>query len=110
MYNNDQLPQILATMPRRDLSDFERGVSYEYSGFKGCVCVCLCLSHQISTQLNTWEILEEWCRIPPIEFQTLVESMPRCIEAVVAAHGGPIKCPIKRKNPPKTTLSFNLQF
>jgi hypothetical protein len=32
-----------------------------------------------------------WCRILPIEFQTLVESMPRCIEAVLAARGGPIK-------------------
>ena len=33
--------------------------------------------------------MEEWCRIPPIEFQTLVESMPWCIEAVLVARGGP---------------------
>ena len=33
-------------------------------------------------------IVEEWCRIPPIEFQPLVESMPRSIEAVLA-RGGP---------------------
>ena len=29
-------------------------------------------------------LLEEWCRIPPIEFQTLVESMPMCTEAALA--------------------------
>ena len=28
-------------------------------------------------------LIEEWCRIPPVEFQTLVESMPRQIEAVL---------------------------
>jgi hypothetical protein len=38
MYKNAQLPQILATMARRDLSDFERRVSYEHAGFKVCVC------------------------------------------------------------------------
>ncbi len=32
-------------------------------------------------------ILEEWCSIPPVEFQRLVESMPRCIEAVLVARG-----------------------
>ena len=30
-------------------------------------------------------IVEEWCCIPPIEFQTLVESMTWCIEAVLTA-------------------------
>ena len=35
-------------------------------------------------------IVEEWCCIPPIEFQTLVESVPMCIEAVLAARGGPM--------------------
>jgi hypothetical protein len=35
-------------------------------------------------------LVEEWCHIPPIEFQTLVESMPRHIEAVLAARGGPM--------------------
>ena len=34
-------------------------------------------------------LVEEWCRVPPIEFQTLVESMPRRTEAVVAPR--PIK-------------------
>ena len=33
--------------------------------------------------------MKEWSHIPPIEFQTLVESMPRCTEAVLAQH--PIK-------------------
>ena len=38
MYKNDQFPIILATMARRrDLSDFERGVSKEHRVFKGCV-------------------------------------------------------------------------
>ena len=32
--------------------------------------------------------VENWCRILPTEFQTLVESMPRCIEAFMA-HDGP---------------------
>jgi hypothetical protein len=27
--------------------------------------------------------VEEWSHIPPIEFQTLVESLPRCTEAVL---------------------------
>jgi hypothetical protein len=37
-------------------------------------------------------VMEEWCHIPPIEFQTLVESMPRGIEAVLArVNQSPIK-------------------
>ena len=40
--------------------------------------------HQITTFL-----VEEWRHIPPIEFQTLIESIPRCIEAVLA-RGGPM--------------------
>ena len=43
-----------------------------------------------STKHQMMEFLvEEWSHIPPIEFQTLVESLPRCIEAVLAACGGP---------------------
>ena len=34
-------------------------------------------------------LVEEWCHIHPIEFQTLVESMPRCTEAVLT-DGGPM--------------------
>uniref|UniRef100_A0A0E9XFQ8 Uncharacterized protein n=1 Tax=Anguilla anguilla TaxID=7936 RepID=A0A0E9XFQ8_ANGAN len=34
-------------------------------------------------------LLEEWCSVPPAEFQRLVESMPRCTEAVLVARGGP---------------------
>jgi hypothetical protein len=34
--------------------------------------------------------VEKWCHIPPKEFQALVESMPRFIEAVLVA-----QCPIK---------------
>jgi hypothetical protein len=45
-----------------------------------------------STQHQMTDFLEEdWCGIPPIEFQTLVESMPRCVEGRLAACGGPIK-------------------
>ena len=40
---------------------------------------------QSSTKLQLIEFLvEEWCRIPPIEFPTPVESMPRCIKAGMA--------------------------
>ena len=78
--------------------------------FKGCVCVSQ--SPDLNPIEHLWEILErclrqrfpppstkhqimeflveEWCHIPPIEFQTLVESMPRQIEAVLEAHGGPM--------------------
>ena len=46
MYKNVQMPIILNAMARRrDLIDFERGVSKEHRGFKGCVSV---------TQLNTY--------------------------------------------------------
>ena len=45
-----------------------------------------------STTINKKRIMEflmeEWCCFPPIEFQTLVESIPRFIEAVLA-RGGP---------------------
>ena len=39
MYKNAQLPIILATMARRDLSDVKIGVSMEHRGFNVCVCV-----------------------------------------------------------------------
>jgi transposase len=43
-----------------------------------------------STKHQIMEFLvEEWCRIPPIEFQRLVESKPRPIKAVLEARGGP---------------------
>ena len=46
-----------------------------------------------STKQQIMEFLvDKWCRIPPTEFQTQVESMPRCIEAVPVARG-PIKTP-----------------
>ena len=35
-------------------------------------------------------LVEGWCRIPPAEFQTLVDSMPRCMQGVLAARGGPM--------------------
>ena len=106
MYKNSQLPIILATIARRkDLSDFEREVSKENRGFKGGVCVSVTRSQPNwtlgemgdsgavpetvfpppSTKHQIMEfIMEEWCRLPPIEFQTLVESTRRCIEAVLA--------------------------
>jgi hypothetical protein len=45
---------------------------------------------QPSTKHNMMEFLvEERCRIPPTEFQTLVESMLRCIEDGLA-RGAPM--------------------
>jgi hypothetical protein len=46
--------------------------------------------HEHENDLNhlPWPSQSEWCRIPPIEFQTRVESMPRYIESVLA-RGGP---------------------
>ena len=88
MYTNAHLPIILATMARRrDHRDFERGVSNKHiGGLKGvCVRASVCVKHQIMKFP-----MEEWCRIPRIEFQTLVESMPRCIEAVLVCDGS--KC------------------
>lgn len=35
--------------------------------------------------------MEEWCRIPPIEFQTL-ESMPMCMEGVLAQRSNKTLC------------------
>jgi hypothetical protein len=100
MNKNAELPVILATMARRDLSDFERRVLKGHRGFKGCMCVLItiyepkgCLrqcflppstKHQIITFLRG-----KWCCVPPIEFQKLVESMPRRLEAVLAVCGGP---------------------
>ena len=93
MYKNAQLEIILATMARRrDLSYFEGGVWKERAQ--------VCVSPDLNPIENFWEILErflapstkhqimefvmeEWCGIPQIEFQTLVESMLRCIEAVL---------------------------
>jgi hypothetical protein len=94
---------------RRDLSNFERGVSKENRGFKGCVCLSdlnpiehlweileRCLRwHFPSTKHKTMEFLvEEWCRNPPIEFQTLVGSMLKHIEAVVVAQHPLINKPV----------------
>jgi hypothetical protein len=43
-----------------------------------------------STKQQLMEFLvEDWCRNPSIEFQTLVESMPRHIEAVLEARWRP---------------------
>ena len=42
-----------------------------------------------STIINKHQIIEflrkEWCPFPPMEFQTLVEYMPKHIEAVLVA-------------------------
>jgi hypothetical protein len=42
-----------------------------------------------STKQQMEFLVEEWCCMPPTKFQTLIESIPRCIEAVLA-RGGPI--------------------
>ncbi|XP_018556089.1 kinase suppressor of Ras 1 isoform X2 [Lates calcarifer] len=43
--------------------------------------------HQHQHQIMEY-LLEQWCFIPPADLQRLVESMLRCIEAVLVAHGG----------------------
>ena len=44
----------------------------------------------LSTKYQIMEFpMEEWYRNPAIELQTLVESTPRRIEAVLAARGCP---------------------
>ena len=102
MYENSQLPSILATIARiRDLSDFEWVVSKEHRGFKVCVCVSVTRSEHLLEHLLEnleWRLRQSFPPpstkhqiiefLPPREFQTLVESMPRCIEAVLA-RGGP---------------------
>jgi hypothetical protein len=84
-------------------------VSWAWKCMKMMQAVCHGrLSHQISSQSKGYGrflrqrflppstkhqimefLVEEWCSIPPIEFQTFVEYMPRCIEAVLAQR--PIK-------------------
>ena len=57
MYKNAKLPIIWSTFARRqDLRAFELGVSKEHGDLKD---VYICLSHQISTQLNTYGRF--WC-------------------------------------------------
>ncbi len=43
----------------------------------------------LSTHQMKEYLLEEWCSIPPVEFQSLEELMPRRAEAVLAARGSP---------------------
>jgi hypothetical protein len=45
-------------------------------------------------------LIEVWCHIPPIELQTLVESMPWGIAAVLAARGGLLKLHYEEITPP----------
>jgi len=47
-------------------------------------------------------LMEEWCHIPHAEFQTLVDSMPWYIQAVLATYGGP--------TPYSVTLHWCLHF
>jgi hypothetical protein len=93
------------------VSDFKRGVSKEH---KGCVRFKECVSVSQSPDCNPiehfWEILkqrlsqhfttptkhqimeflmEESYHPIPIDYETLVESMPRPIEAVLVARGAP---------------------
>jgi hypothetical protein len=113
MYKNVQLPIIFCYRGfEEEISvNLIEGSQRSNVGVKGCVFMCVSQSPDLNPTAHLWEILERRLRkcfppastkhqimefimeelsyIPPIEFQTLVESMPRCIEAVLAARGGP---------------------
>jgi hypothetical protein len=38
--------------------------------------------------LKLWDRAEEWNKIPPEVCQNIIESIPRCMEAVIKAKGG----------------------
>ena len=58
------------------------------------------LEHQLRARPNrptsvldlTNAVVAEWKQIPTAMFQHLVESLPRRVEAVIAAKGGPTPC------------------
>ena len=103
-----QLAIIWSTMAwGRHLNYFERGVSKKHMGFKGCVFVSVTRSQPnwtlmgnagavpetaFSTTINKTPNYRNYCDrivLHPPNFQTLVESMPRRIEAVLGPRGGP---------------------
>jgi hypothetical protein len=44
------------------------------------------------TLVDSWTALQDaWCQFPPTLFQTLVDSMPRPVVALVHGHGGPTR-------------------
>ncbi|GBO15303.1 hypothetical protein AVEN_135224-1 [Araneus ventricosus] len=44
------------------------------------------------TPMDLWTVLkDEWCELPPRYFQTLVESMPHRVEALLCVRGGPTR-------------------
>ena len=42
------------------------------------------------TQLEQW-VMEEWDAVPVDYYRNLIKSMPRRVQAVLAANGGPTK-------------------
>ncbi|GBN51475.1 hypothetical protein AVEN_5713-1 [Araneus ventricosus] len=44
------------------------------------------------TPMDLWTVLkDEWCELPPRYLQTLVESMPHRVAALLCVRGGPIR-------------------
>ncbi|GBM30475.1 hypothetical protein AVEN_237700-1 [Araneus ventricosus] len=42
--------------------------------------------------MDLWTVLkDEWCELPPRYLQTLVESMPRSVAALLCVRGGPTR-------------------
>ncbi|GBM18281.1 hypothetical protein AVEN_147409-1 [Araneus ventricosus] len=50
------------------------------------------LSPPPRTPMDLWTVLkDEWCELPPRYLQTLVESMPHRVAALLCVRGGPIQ-------------------
>ncbi|GBM60321.1 hypothetical protein AVEN_108108-1 [Araneus ventricosus] len=44
------------------------------------------------TPMDLWTVLkDDWCELPPRYLQTLVESMPHCVAALLCVRGGPTR-------------------
>ncbi|GFU36598.1 QLQ domain-containing protein [Trichonephila clavipes] len=49
-----------------------------------------------SLQALTSAVMDTWKAIPMVTCQKLVESLPKCVQAVIHAKGGPTSCASRR--------------